>query len=127
MDKKETNGEITKGIYSDQLTTIIGEGAYDEDGRRNSQFLEATWVRRYPREMLKVWDVLRDEAADNYCFQEGFQEDEARERMRPLAEPTPAMVKNRGAAKGKKARRVEAFVAERREKAADIEGRGNET
>jgi len=39
--------------------------------------------------------------------------------MGPLAEPTPALVKNRGAAERKEVRRVEAFVAERREEATD--------
>jgi len=72
VDRKESNGEITTGTYSDQLTAVIGEGAYDEDGRKNSMFLEATRVGPYPREMQKAWDALRDEAADNYGFQEGF-------------------------------------------------------
>ena len=39
VDMKETNGKITKGIYSEQLTAVIGEGAYDEGGHRNTQFL----------------------------------------------------------------------------------------
>jgi hypothetical protein len=63
--------------------------------------------------MQKAWDELRDEAADNYGFQEGFQEEEAREKMGPLAEPTPATIRNRGAATRMKMKRVEAFVAER--------------
>jgi hypothetical protein len=68
--------------------------------------------------------VLRDEATDNCGFQEGFQEDEARERMGPLAEPTPVVVRNIGAAKRKKARRVEAFVAERSGAATDASREG---
>ncbi len=59
VDKKETNGEITKGIYSEQLTAMIGEGAYDEGGHRNTQFLEATRIGPYPREMQKAWDQER--------------------------------------------------------------------
>jgi hypothetical protein len=69
--------------------------------------------------MQKAWDVLRDEAADNYGFQEVFQEDELRERMGPLAEPTLVVFRNRGAAERKKARRVEAFVVKRSGAAAD--------
>jgi hypothetical protein len=36
VDKKEGNGEITKGIYSDQLTAVFGEGAFDETGHKNT-------------------------------------------------------------------------------------------
>jgi hypothetical protein len=68
-----------------------------------------------PMEMQKSWNVLRDEAADNYGFREGYQEDEARERMGPLTETTLALVRNIGAAERKKATRVEAFVTERNE------------
>ena len=113
MDMNKNNREITKGIYSDHLTTVIGEGAFDEAGRMNTRFMEATTIGPYPREMHKAWDTLMDEAAVNYGFREGFQEDEARERMGPLAEPTPAMVRNKGATKRKRARRGEAFDAER--------------
>ncbi len=69
---RENNGEIMKGIYSDQLTTVIGEGAFNETGHRNTQFLRATTIGPYPGEMQKAWDTLRDEAADNYGFREGF-------------------------------------------------------
>ena len=34
-DRKESNGQMTKGIYSDQLTAVIGEGAFDESGHMN--------------------------------------------------------------------------------------------
>jgi hypothetical protein len=117
VDKKESNGEITKGIYSEELTLVIGEGAYDEDGHMNTQFLEATRIGPYPKEMQKAWDELSDEAADNYGFQEGLQEEEAREKTGPLAEPTPAMIRNKGSAERTKARRVEAFVGGRSETA----------
>jgi len=36
VDMKESNGEITKAIYSDHLTAVIGEEAYDEAGHMNS-------------------------------------------------------------------------------------------
>jgi hypothetical protein len=62
--------------------------------------------------MQTTWDFQRNEAAANYGLSEGFREEEARERMGPLAEHTPARVRNKGATKMKKARRVEAFVAE---------------
>ncbi len=45
-------------------------------------------------------------------MEEGWREEEAKERMGPLAEQTPTGVRNRGAAKRKRARRVEAFVTE---------------
>ena len=35
VDMKDKNGEIVKGIYSDHLTEVIGEGAFDEAGNRN--------------------------------------------------------------------------------------------
>jgi len=97
VDRKESDGDITRGIYSDQLTAVVREGVFDVDGHRNTQILRATTVGPYPSEMQKASEVLRDEAAANYGFQEGFREDEARERMGPLAEPTPAGIRNRGA------------------------------
>ena len=68
--------------------------------------------------MQEAWDELRDEVADNFGFQEGFQEEEAREEIGPLEELTPAMIRNRGAAKRKKTKRVEALVAGRSKTAA---------
>ena len=35
VDMKDTNGEISRGTYSEQLTMVIGEGAYDEEGHKN--------------------------------------------------------------------------------------------
>ncbi len=72
VNMRENNGEITKSIYSDQPTTVIGEGAFYETGHMTTQFLRATSVEPYPREMQKAWDVLRGEAADNYGFRKGF-------------------------------------------------------
>jgi hypothetical protein len=90
VNRKERNGEATKGTYSDQLTEVVGGGAFDEEGHRNSQFLRSTTVGPYPWEMQASWDVLRDEAAANYGMEEGWREEEARERMGPLADQTPA-------------------------------------
>ncbi len=42
IDRKDENGELTVGVYSRQMTPIIGEGAYDAEGHRNTKFLEAT-------------------------------------------------------------------------------------
>ncbi len=53
-DRKDISGEITKGTYSDQLTAVIGEGAFDEEGHRNAQFLRATGGGPYPKEMQKA-------------------------------------------------------------------------
>ena len=80
VDMMEANGEVTKGVYSEQLTAVIGEGAYDEAGHRNTKFLEATGIGPYPMEMQKAWDELREEAADNYGFQEGLSEEEAKKK-----------------------------------------------
>ena len=47
VDMTETNGEVTKGVYSVQLAAVIGEGTYDEAGHRNTQFLAATGIGPY--------------------------------------------------------------------------------
>jgi hypothetical protein len=94
---------------------VIGEGAFDEAGNKNTQFLQATSVGPFPKEMQKAWDVMRDEAADNYGSRDGFEEEEAAVRMGPLAAPTPAAVRNRGAAERMKSSRVHALVTEHRE------------
>jgi hypothetical protein len=122
VDRTESNREVTRGVYSEQLAAVIGEGAYDEAGHRNTQLLEATGIGPYPKEMQKAWNELRDEAADNYGFQEGFDEEEAREKMGPLAEPTPAVIRNRGAAERKTSRRAEIFVTKRKSTEADATG-----
>ncbi len=116
-----------RGTYSDQLTEEVGEGAFDQDGHMNSQFLKTKTVGPYPGEMQKAWERLRSEAAANYGFQEGFGEDEARERMEPLAEHTPTGVRNRGASQRKRIRRVEAFVTEGHRTTEDFLGEEGET
>jgi hypothetical protein len=72
VDRKETNGEITRGVYSEQLTVVIGKGAYDEEGHMNTKFLEANGIGPYPRELQRAWDVMRDEAGGNYDFRKDF-------------------------------------------------------
>ncbi len=95
----------------DQLTAIIGEGAFDEAGHGNTQILTATGVGPYPVEMQNAWEAMREEAMFNYGFEEGTTEEEARQKMGPLADPTPAGVRNRGAAERKKPRRAETHGA----------------
>ena len=51
IDREDENGEVTVGVYSRQMTHIIGEGAYDAEGHMNTQFLEATEVGSFPKEM----------------------------------------------------------------------------
>ncbi len=41
IDRKAENGEVEVGVYTEPMTSNIGEGAYDADGHRNTQFLEA--------------------------------------------------------------------------------------
>ena len=96
MDRNERNGEVTKGTYSDQLTEVVGAGAFDEEGHKNSKFIGSTTIGPYPGEMQAAWDVLRGEAAANYGLEEGWREEEARERMGPLAGQTSARVRNTG-------------------------------
>ena len=77
--------------------------------------MQATSVGSFPKEMQKAWDVMRDEAADNYGFRDGFEEEEAALRMEPLATPTPAAIKNKGVAERMKSSRVEALVTKHKE------------
>jgi hypothetical protein len=44
IDKTEANGGCIPGYYTHQLTEVIGEGAYDNEGHRNAQFMEASDV-----------------------------------------------------------------------------------
>jgi hypothetical protein len=119
VDRTEINGDVTRGIYTEQLTAVIGEGAYDEGGHRNTKFLEATGVGPYPGEMQRARDELRNEAAVNYGLEEDAQSEEARDKLGALAEPTPSTVRNRGAAERKKIGGVQAFMGARPNTARD--------
>jgi hypothetical protein len=105
IDRKAENGEIEVGCYSSQMTRVIGEGAYDADGHRNTMFLEATEVGPYPESMQRAWTTLREEATINYGI-EGEEGSEDWARMGPLAETTPATVRNRGATERRGRRRA---------------------
>ena len=107
FDKEDKNGEVSVGVYSRQMTHINGEGAYDADGHMNTQFLGATEVGPFPKEMQQAWTRTRLEAAKNYGLEDGDGQDEWN-RLGLMVEPTPATVKNRGAAERKTRRRVEA-------------------
>ena len=51
IDREDENGEVTMGVYSRQMTHIIGEGTYGADGHWNTKFLGATEVGPFPKEM----------------------------------------------------------------------------
>jgi hypothetical protein len=106
IDRTEDNGESIKGYYTQQLVETIGEGAYDSEGHRNERFLLATDVGPYPEECMKAWTVAREEAMENLGMRDD-PEQEGWEKMGPLADPTPANAKNRGAADRKSRRREE--------------------
>ena len=54
-DQTGPNGEKTRGIYSGILTNAIGDGAYDQEGHKNVEFLQATTVGPYPKAMQFAW------------------------------------------------------------------------
>jgi hypothetical protein len=60
--------------------------------------------------MQQAWTRTRHEVAKNYTIGEGDGQDEW-SRLGPMVDPTPATVRNRGAAERKTKRRVEAFTA----------------
>jgi uncharacterized membrane protein YgcG len=106
IDRKDENGEIAPGVYPVQMKGIIGEGAYDKEGHRNTAFLEARCVGPYPHEMQQMWTTIRNEATANNGI-EGEEGTEQWDRLGPLSEGTPAMARNRGAAERRRDRRVE--------------------
>jgi len=97
IDRTEANGEKIQGYYAQHLIEVIGEGAYDSEGHMNAQFLNATNVGPYPDECTRAWKAARDEALHNLGLRDD-PDQEGWEKMGPLADPTPANAKNRGAA-----------------------------
>jgi len=95
IDRKEDSGELTKGVYTTQLSGVIGEGAFDKSGNTNIKFLEATTVVPYPRECHEAWDMVRNEAIANYNMASEINRDEWERRLGPLFQVTLANVKNR--------------------------------
>ena len=65
IDRTEANGECVPGYYAQQLTNVIGEGAYDSEGHRNAQFLNAANVGQYPGEGTRAWKATRIEVMHN--------------------------------------------------------------
>ncbi len=105
-DRKDKDGETVKGVYAARLTSAIGSGAFDEAGHRNDQFLRATGVGPYPVAMQEAWGRMRAEATTNYGIEEDEEDEETLARLGPLADATPVMVKNRGAAERRKGGRA---------------------
>jgi hypothetical protein len=62
IDKMNDHGESLPGYYSQQLTVVIGRGAYDSGGHRNARFLEAKQVGPFPEACGKAWTHIRHEA-----------------------------------------------------------------
>ena len=83
IDRKDENGEIAPGVYPVQMKGIIGEGAYDKEGHRNTAFLEARCVGPYPHEMQQMWTTIRNEATANNGI-EGEEGTEQWDRLGPL-------------------------------------------
>ena len=79
------------------MTEVIGEGAYDSDGHRKAQFMNATDVGPYPDACMTAWTAAREEGMANLGVRED-PEQEGWAKMGPLADPTPANAKNRGVA-----------------------------
>ncbi len=78
--------------------------------------------------MQQAWSRIRDEAIANH----GIEEEEGTEqwdRLGPLAEPTPATARNKGAAERRKERRMEVFmtepIADHNERHHDARGQPN--
>jgi hypothetical protein len=105
IDRTGPNGEKTRGIYSDTLTTAIGDGAYDQEGHMNAGFLQATAAGPYPKAMHHAWQFARLDCAHN-CGLTLESPAEEWGRLGPLAAETPANVRNRGAMERKQRGRM---------------------
>jgi len=92
----EANRESVPGYYAQQLTEAIGEGAYDSEGHKNAQFLNATDVGPYLSECTRACKATRDEAIQNLGIKDD-PDQKGWDKMGPLADPKPANEKNRGA------------------------------
>jgi len=68
IDRTEDNGESIPGYYTQHLKEAIGERAYDSEGHKNAQFLNATDLGPYPGECMRAWTTARDEAMENLGF-----------------------------------------------------------
>ncbi len=106
VEKKDKDGETVKGAYADHLTIVIGAGAFDEAGHINDQFLKATEVGPYPVAIQEAWMRMRAEAVTKYGIEEDEEDGEKLARLGPLADATPAMVRNRGAEERRKGGRT---------------------
>jgi len=96
IDRKDQEGEKTKGVYNRELIDVIGEGAYYVEGHMNARFLKANNAGTYPMSIQFAWQMASLDATFN-C---GLTVDSSVEewgKLGPLAAKTPANVRNRGA------------------------------
>ena len=82
---------------------MIGRGAYDAEGYRNEKFPEAENIGPFLEACKEAWAQIRREAMENYDITEGVEQ-EKWGLLWPLAEPTPANAKNKGAANRRRRR-----------------------
>jgi len=97
IDRKEDDGVIERGHYSEQLTYVLSVEAYDAAGHRKREFMRATCVGPYPSSMQRSWVHLRGDAALSYGLTStSTQQDWS--KLGPLSSLAPTDTKNRGAA-----------------------------
>ena len=70
----------------------------------NGKFVEAVNIGPFPKACKEAWTQVTKEAMDNYSLTKGSDQEECG-KMGPLAEPTQANAKNRGAADRRRRRR----------------------
>ena len=97
IERKEEKGVVVKGYYTEQLSYVIGKGAYDADGHRNAKFLGEAGIGPYPGSMQRAWAHLRGDASLNYGLTLASTQQEWG-KLGPLSNLTPADAMNRGAA-----------------------------
>ncbi len=56
---------MRKVYYAHQLIEVIGKRAYDSEGHRNAQFLDAEDVGPYPASCRNAWNAAREEVMKN--------------------------------------------------------------
>ncbi len=62
---------------------------YDDEGHKNTEFLDAKGIGPYPRELRRAWTMIREEAIANYGI-EGEEGSDEWNTLGPLAESTLA-------------------------------------
>ncbi len=105
IDITEANGEVQNGYYTKQLQTEIGEGDYKHDGHKNRRSLETSRLGPYPAACKHAWEHLRLDTTCNYGLNL-LSTPEEWGKLGPLAQTTPADVKNRVTTERKKPQQV---------------------